>query len=309
MKASGALERMLRKGAFAVTAALDPPVGNDLRPLDQQLKLLKGSVDAINVTDNPTGFVRMSSLATSAYLIQNGFEPIMHLTTRDRNRIALQSDLLGATALGVRNILCLTGDHHTLGNQRDAKNVHDLDSVQLIACARTLRDEGTLMGGKEKLKGEIRLFIGAGENPFGDPFEFRVIRLAKKARAGADFIQTHPVYDTDRFREWMKAICDRGLHEKLYILAGVCPLKSREAMKSIQEYHPGIFIPEAIIDRVLTSRNSEEEGIQICVEQIRQIKEIQGVHGVTIHAPGWEASIPEIIQQAGLLPRPKADVI
>ena len=188
MKSGSNLEKILTKGLFAATGELGPPKG-----------LLKGCVDAVNVTDNQTAIVRMSSIATSSLLIQMGLEPVMQMVTRDRNRIAMQSDLFGATALGIKNMLCLTGDHHTFGNQVDSKNVHDLDSIQLIHCVRTMRDQGTLLGGEEKIEGKFNMFIGAAENPFGDPFEFRAVRLAKKAAAGVDFIQTQCIYDMNRF--------------------------------------------------------------------------------------------------------------
>src|SRR4030042_837657 len=206
MKAGSHLEKVLEKGIFAVTGEFNPPKGNDVSVVKRKAGLLKGCVDAVNVTDNQTAIVRMSSIAASSLLIQMGLEPVMQMTTRDRNRIAIQSDLFGATALGIKNMLCLTGDHHTFGNQVDAKNVHDLDSIQLIDCVRTMRDQGRLLGGEEKIEGEIKIFIGAAENPFGDPFEFRAARLGKKVAAGVNFIQTQCIYDMNRFREWMKMV-------------------------------------------------------------------------------------------------------
>jgi methylenetetrahydrofolate reductase (NADPH) len=231
----------------------------------------------------------------------------MQMVTRDRNRIAMQSDLFGATALGIRNMLCLTGDHHTFGNQVDSKNVHDLDSIQLIGCVRTMRDQGRLLGGEEKIEGEIKMFIGAAENPFGDPFEFRAIRLGKKVAAGANFIQTQCIYDMNRFKEWMKMVRDRGLHEKVHILAGVTPLKSGGMARYMAKNVSGIIIPDSIIDRVVKAKKPAEEGIQICVEQIQELKEVEGVHGVHIMAIEWEQMVSKITEMAGLLPRPKVD--
>jgi methylenetetrahydrofolate reductase (NADPH) len=304
MKAGTNLEKILSQGLFAVTGELGPPKGTDISVVKRKADLLRGVVDAVNVTDNQTAIVRMSSIATSSLLIQMGIEPVMQMTTRDRNRIAMQSDILGATALGIKNMLCLTGDHHTFGNQVDAKNVHDLDSIQLIDCVRTMRDQATLMGGQEKIEGKIEMFIGAAENPFGDPFEFRVIRLAKKAAAGVDFIQTQCIYDMERFKEWMKMVCDRGLHEKVHILAGVTPLKSGGMARYMAKNVSGIIIPDEIIDRIVKAPKPSEEGIKLCVEQIQELKEVEGVHGVHIMAIEWEQMVSRITEMAGLSPRP-----
>ena len=307
MKAESNLEKILGSGLFAVTGELGPPKGNNIEIVKKKADLLKGYIDAVNVTDNQTAIVRMSSVAASTLLIGMGLEPVMQMTTRDRNRIAIQSDILGATALGVRNLLCLTGDHHTFGNQIDSKNVHDLDSVQLIHCVKTMRDQGTLLGGAEKIDGEIKLFIGAAENPFGDPFEFRAARLGKKAAAGVNFIQTQCIYDMNRFKEWMKMVRDRGLHEKVHILAGVTPLKSGGMARYMAKNVSGIIIPEEIIDRVAKAGKPAEEGIRICVEQIQELREIEGVHGIHIMAIEWEQMVSRITEMAGLLPRPKLE--
>ena len=208
MKSGSNLEKVFTNGHFAVTAELGPPKNNDVSVIQRKVDFLRGYIDAVNITDNQTAIVRMSSIATSVFVIQMGMEPVMQMVTRDRNRIAMQSDLFGATALGIKNIVCLTGDHHTFGNQVNAKNVHDLDSVQLINMVKTMRDEKTLMGGEEKIEGEVNLFIGGAANPFADLFEFRALRTAKKAAAGVDFIQTQCIYDMVRFREWMKMIRD-----------------------------------------------------------------------------------------------------
>jgi methylenetetrahydrofolate reductase (NADPH) len=307
MKAGSHLEKILDKGLFAVTGELGPPKGNNIDVIRRKADLLRGYVDAVNVTDNQTAIVRMSSIATSALLVQMGLEPVMQMVTRDRNRIAMQSDLFGATALGIRNMLCLTGDHHTFGNQVNAKNVHDVDSIQLIDCVRMVRDEGKLLGGEEKIDGEVKMFIGAAENPFGDPFEFRAVRLGKKAAAGADFIQTQCIYDMNRFKEWMKMVRDRGIDEKLHILAGVTPLKSGGMARYMAKNVSGILIPDEIIDRVVKAKKPAEEGIQICIEQIQELKEIKGVHGIHIMAIEWEQMVSQITERAGLLPRPKVE--
>ena len=307
MKAGSHLEKILEKGLFAVTGELGPPKGNNLEVIKKKVELLRGFVDAVNVTDNQTAIVRMSSIATSSHLVRMGLEPVMQMVTRDRNRIAIQSDIFGATSLGIKNMLCLTGDHHTFGNQVDAKNVHDLDSVQLIDCVRTLRDQGTLMGGEEKIDGKVELFIGAAENPFGDPFEFRAVRLGKKAAAGVNFIQTQCIYDMNRFKEWMKMVRDRGLHEKVHILAGITPLKSGGMARYMAKNVSGIIIPDEIIDRIVKAPKPAEEGIKFCVEQIQELREIEGVHGVHIMAIEWEQMISRITEMAGLLPRPKVD--
>ena len=307
MKAGSRLEKILEKGLFAVTGELGPPKGNNIEVIKKKADLLRGFVDAVNVTDNQTAIVRMSSIATSSHLVGMGLEPVMQMVTRDRNRIAMQSDIFGATSLGIKNMLCLTGDHHTFGNQVDAKNVHDLDSVQMIDCVRTLRDKGTLLGGEEKIDGKVDLFIGAAENPFGDPFEFRAVRLGKKAAAGVDFIQTQCIYDMNRFKEWMKMVRDRGLHEKVHVLAGVTPLKSAGMARYMAKNVSGIIIPDDIIDRIAKAPKPAEEGIKFCVEQIQELREIEGVHGVHIMAIEWEQMISRITEMAGLLPRPKGD--
>lgn len=308
MKAGSHLERVLEKGAFAVTGEFNPPKGNDVSVIKRKADLLKGYVDAVNVTDNQTAIVRMSSMAASSLLIQMGLEPVMQITTRDRNRIAIQSDLMGATALGIKNMLCLTGDHQSFGNQVDSKNVHDLDSIQLIDCVRTMRDQGTLLGGIEKIEGEIRLFIGAVENPFADPVEFRAIRLGKKVAAGADFILSQCIYDMNRFKEWMKRVQDRGLHEKCRILAGVSPLNSERIILQCKEKTlPRVPVPEELINRITKSKDPDEEGIRVCIEQVKELKEMKGIHGIHLMGVDLEEKVARIVEGAGLLPRPKVE--
>jgi len=305
MKSGSRLEKILAKGLFAVTGELSPPKGNDVSVVKRKADLLRGYVDAVNVPDNQTAIVRMSSLAASALVAQIGLEPIMHMVTRDRNRIAIQSDIFGAAALDIKNILCMSGVHHTLGNQVDAKNVHDLDSVQLIDCVRTLRDQGTLLGGEEKIEGKIELFIGAVMNPFADPFEFQVTRLAKKIRAGADFIQTYPLYDIKRFKEWMTMVRDRGLDKKVYILVTLCPLGSEEMIRDVENEFPRMVVPDEIVNRIVKSENSAAEGVKLCVDQIHEIREIEGIHGIHLINMGWTEITRQIAEMSGLFPRPK----
>jgi methylenetetrahydrofolate reductase (NADPH) len=299
------LQQILSRGQFAVTAEVGPPRGANVEVVREKASRLKGCVDAINVTDNQTAIVRMSSIAACAHLCQMELEPVMQMVTRDRNRIALQSDVMGAYSLGIRNILCLSGDHQTFGSQPGAMNVFDIDSTHLIHTLRVMRDEGKDMSGYE-LNGAPQMFIGAAENPFADPFEYRIIRLAKKAAAGADFIQTQCVYDMQRFKEWIRLATEQGLTEKVHILAGVTPLKSARMAKYMATKVSGITIPEAILERMegTPKEKMAEEGIKICLETIQQLREIKGVHGIHIMAIEWEEKVPQIVKAAGLLPRP-----
>ena len=305
-KGGSNLERVLRAGHFAVTCECGPPKGADVEHLRKKISLIKGYADAANVTDNQTAVVRMSSIGASALLVQEGMEPVMQMVTRDRNRIAAQSDVFGAYALGIRNMLCLTGDHQTFGNHRFGRNVFDIDSIQLLDIMRTLRDDGRLNNG-DPVEGGIRMFLGAAANPFADPFEFRVIRLAKKIQAGADFIQTQCIYDMDRFREFMRMACDMGLDKKAFILAGLTPLKSAGMAKYMNKRVAGITIPESIIKRMEGAPKGEqaEEGIKLLLDQIEEVKQIPGVAGVHIMAIEWEERVAEITERAGLLPRPQ----
>ncbi len=299
------LQQILSKGEFAVTTECGPPRGANFDVVIKKGEALKGYVDAVNVTDNQTAIVRMSSISACAHLLNIGVEPVMQMVTRDRNRIALQSDLLGAYSLGIRNILCLSGDHQIFGSQPDALNVFDIDSMNLIRTVKTMRNEGKDMSGFE-LKGPPKMFIGAAANPFADPFEYRVIRLAKKIDAGADFIQTQCVYNMERFREWMKLAREEGLTEKVQILAGVTPLKSVGMARYMSKKVAGIDVPEAIIKRMagVPKEKAIDEGIKICLETIAELRHIKGVRGVHIMAIEWEEKVGEIVESAGLLPRP-----
>jgi methylenetetrahydrofolate reductase (NADPH) len=304
MKSGSNLERVLTEGHFAVTSEIGPPKGTSADFVRKTAEQLKSCCDAMNVTDNQTAIVRMSSLAACALLRQMGIDAVMQMVTRDRNRLAMQSDILGAVALGIRNLLCLSGDHQKFGNHPTAKNVHDIDSIQLTQMVKTMRDEGLFMSG-DKVSGDVPLFIGCAANPFADPFEFRVLRLAKKIRAGADFIQTQAVFDLPRFTAWMDMVCDQGLHEKAYILAGIIPMKSAGMARYMKKYVAGLMIPDELVKRMEHASDAKEEGVSIACELIEQLRDIPGVRGVHIMAVAWEEIVPEIVEKAGLLPRPR----
>jgi len=298
------LEEVLKSGAFAVTGELGPPKNADPGVVREKAKLLKGVVDAVNITDCQTAIVRMSSIAAGAIAMQEGVEPVIQMTCRDRNRIGMQSDLLGAYALGARNLLCLTGDHQKFGNHPRSKNVFDLDSMQLLDMMRDLGEGPSFQCG-EKIEGPTAdFFIGAAANPFADPFEFRALRLAKKVAAGAKFIQTQIIYNLPKFKQWMGAVRDLGLHEKVYILGGVTPLKSVGMARYMQKNVPGLDVPDELIDRLKGADNAQEEGINICVDIINELKEVKGIAGVHIMAIEWEEAVATIAERAGLLPRP-----
>ena len=307
MTSNSHLERVLAKGGFAVTSECGPPRGADPEVIKKKGELLRGYVDAVNVTDNQTSVVRMSSVASCILLKQMGFDPIVQMVCRDRNRIALQSDILGVAALGINNILCLSGDHQKFGDHPTAKNVFDIDSVQLIQAVRWMRDEGRFLGGDE-LRGVPRLFIGAAANPFADPFEIRVPRLAKKVRAGVQFIQTQCIYNLEKFERWMEMVRGRGLHERVHILAGVTPFKSVGMARYMKNMVPGMDVPDELIERLkgVEKEAQAEEGVKICVESIERLRGIEGVHGVHVMAIEWEEKVPEIVKRAGLHPRPEA---
>ena len=303
MKAGTNLEKVLESGMFAVTAEAGPPKGTSPGVIQRKGEQLRYCCDAVNVTDNQTAIVRMSSLAGCTLLKAQGVDPVMQIVCRDRNRIAIQSDVLGAVALGIGNILCLSGDHQSFGNHPTAKNVFDIDSIQLIQALKAMRDEKKFICG-EDMFGEAPLFIGAVANPFADPFEFRVTRLAKKIKAGADFIQTQAIYDVPKFSQWMEMVRDRGLDEQVHILAGVIPIRSVGMARYMRDYVSGVSVPDEIIQRMEDAEEAKEEGVKIPLEIIEQLKEIPGIHGIHIMAVGWESIVPEIVERAGLLPRP-----
>ena len=308
MKSGSNLEKVLAAGEFAVTTECGPPQGANAEIVRKKASYLKGYVDACNVTDNQTSIVRMSSLGGCLLVKEAGIEPLLQMVVRDRNRIALQSDILGASALGVKNMLCLSGDHQIFGQDPGAKNVFDIDSIQLINTVRKMRDDGQLISGKE-LEGAPPMFIGAAVNPFADPFEFRVTRLAKKVAAGVDFVQTQCIYNLDKFETYMQQICDRGLHEKVYILGGVTPLKSFGMAKYMKNRVAGMDIPDDVLARMKAAgkENAKAEGIKIMLETIERLKKMKGIAGVHIMAIEWEEKVPEIVESAGLFPRPKVE--
>lgn len=306
MKTKSNLERVLEAGQFAVTGELGPPQSADSEIIRRKAKILKGHVDAFNVTDGQTAVVRMASWAACLIAKEEGLDPIVQMTCRDRNRIALQMDVLGIAALGINNMLCLTGDHQKFGNHPTAKGVYDLDSIQFIKVVKDMRDERKFQCGDE-MEVAPRLFVGAAANPFAAPFEFRVVRLSKKVAAGADFIQTQLVYNVDKFAEWMKMVRDRGLHEKVKILAGVGPIKSVGAAKYMKTRVPGMDVPDSVVERLqgMPKEQVSKEGIKLCVDIINQVRQIEGVAGIHIMAIEWEEAVPEILEAAGLLPRPR----
>lgn len=319
------LEKILKAGHFAVTGELGPPQSADAEEIRHKAALLKGNCDAVNITDNQTAIVRMSSIGAGALALQEGLEPIIQMTCRDRNRLAIQSDLLGAFALGMRNLLALTGDHQRFGNHPTAKNVFDMDSVQLVHTVAAMRDDKVFECGDPFTGQEPRFFVGAAAAPFADPIDFRPYRLAKKVKAGANFIQTQLIYDIDAFAHYMEKVRELGLHEKTFILAGLGPLKSPGMARYMKKNVPGILVPDEIIKRMtdagkpwedipkdaLTKEDKnarstawKEEGIKICVDLIKQVREIEGVAGVHIMAIEWEEAVKPIAEGAGLLPRP-----
>jgi 5,10-methylenetetrahydrofolate reductase len=303
MKSGGNLERVLTEGHFAVTTEIGPPKGGSADFVRKTAAHVKDCCDAMNVTDNQTAIVRMSSLAACAILRQLGIDAVMQMVTRDRNRLAMQSDILGAVALGINNLLCLSGDHQKFGNHPTAKNVHDIDSIQLVQMVRTMRDEGVFLSG-DKISGDVPLFIGSAANPFADPFEFRVLRLAKKINAGSDFIQTQAVFDIPRFAKWMEMVYEQGLHRRAHILAGIIPMKSAGMARYMKKYVAGLMIPDELVKRMERASDAKEEGVSIACELIEQIREIPGVRGIHIMAVAWEEIVPEIVERVGLLPRP-----
>ena len=305
MKSDSRLEKVLTAGKFGVTAELGPPQNANPEAIKKKAQHCLGNVEGANITDNQTAIVRMSSIAAAAIAISCGVEPVVQMVCRDRNRIAMQSDILGAAALGVKNLLCLSGDHQKFGNHPQAANVFDIDSVQLIAMVKKMRDDKQFVCGDPIKEHEPRLFIGAVENPFADPFEYRVARLAKKINAGADFIQTQCVFDIEKFSRWMELVVAEGLHKKVYILAGLTPVRSHRALKYMKSEVAGMSIPDELITRMESAEDAKEEGIKICLEMIEKIKNIEGVAGIHLMPIGWESITPVILKRAGLLPRPQ----
>jgi len=305
MKSGSRLEKVLAAGKFAVTSELGPPQSSNPETIKKKAEYCLGKVDGVNITDNQTAIVRMSSMGAGVIAMSCGLEPIMQMVCRDRNRIAMQSDILGAAGLGIKNILCLSGDHQKFGNHPESKNVFDIDSTQLIAMVKKMRNEKQFLSGDPIKDHEPKLFIGAVANPFADPFEFRVIRLAKKVEAGADFIQTQCIFDIDRFGEWMKLVTEAGLHKKVYILAGLTPVRSHRALHYMKNEVAGMSIPDELIKRMESAKEPKEEGVKICLEMMEKVKNMEGVAGIHLMPIGWESITPVILERAGLLPRPR----
>lgn len=293
-------ERLLREGRFVITAEIGPPKGADAKKIQEKAELIRCCADAFNVTDNQTAVVRMSSLASCLILLQMNLEPIMQITCRDRNRIALQSDVLGAAALGVRNILCLTGDHQSFGNHPAARGVFDVDSIQLLQIIKNMRDDGRFQNGDPLLAQRPCVFLGAGANPYADPFEFQVDRLRKKVEAGAEFVQTQSVYNVEKFSRWMDEICSENLDKQVHILAGVTPLKSIKMAERMKYHVPGTDVPDEVFMRIKNAADPAKEGYEIALETIRELKNLQGIHGIHITALFWEEIIPALVRDTGL---------
>jgi len=305
-KAGSNLERILSEGRFAVTGECGPPKSADGGVIAGKAQLLKGYVDAVNITDNQTAVVRVCSMASAFTAQQNGVEAIMQMTCRDRNRLAMQADILGASTLGIKNILCLTGDHMSFGNHPQAKGVHDLDAINLIRMYKDMRDDKKFQCGDEMTVAP-GLYIGCAENPFGDPFEIRALRLKKKIEAGADFVQTQCIFNLPKFKRWMEEVRALGLHQEIKILAGITPIKGAGMANYMKKFVPGMDVPQEIVDRIAGQEKGapqQAEGKKLAVEMIKELAAIEGVAGVHIMAVEWEPAVPEIVDAAGLLPRP-----
>ncbi|MHB1464035.1 MAG: methylenetetrahydrofolate reductase [Thermoleophilia bacterium] len=300
MSGGSNLKQILDAGGFAVTGELGPPRNADPQVIIDKANILKGHVDAVNITDNQTAIVRMASAAAAKICLDQGLEPVMQMTCRDRNRLAMQADILGAAALGISNLLCLTGDHQSFGNHPEAVGVFDLDSVTLIRMARDMRDGPVFQNGDEIAGAAPQLFIGAAANPYADPFPYRALRLAKKVEAGVDFVQTQIIFNVDKFKEFMHQCRELGVTERCRILAGVAPLKSAGMAKYMKNRVAGMDVPDAVVERMAAAEDAQDEGIQVCVDVINEVKEIEGVAGVHIMAVEWEAAVPEIVRRAHL---------
>ena len=288
----------IESNQFVWCGEIGPPQSCDGDVIRKKSRHFKGYVDVVNITDNQTAIARLSSIASAKILLDEGVEPIIQMTCRDRNRLAIQSDLLGAAALGVRNVLCLTGDYQTFGDNPEARGVFDLDSIQLVASVAKM-NSGTLLSGTE-MKKAPEFVIGAAANPFAEPFEMRLIRLHKKIEAGAHFIQTQPVFDLEIFTRWMERVTEMGLHEKTAIIAGVMPVRSVKALLYMKKEVPGIRINDSYIDRMRGAGDPKEEGVRIAVETIHTLKKMRGVRGIHLTPVMWESITPTIIRETRL---------
>jgi len=295
----GRFEAALRSGKFVVTAEVTPPDSADPQDVLKAAKILGSAADALNVTDGSGANCHISSVATCTILSNAGYEVIFQMSCRDRNRIALQAELLGASALGLHNVLCLTGDDVTAGDHPQAKRVFDMDSTQLIQTARIMRDEGIFLSGR-KLSAKPKFFLGGADNPFVEPFDFRPLRLAKKIQAGAEFFQSQYCFDVERLKSHMQKVRDLGLHEKSFILIGLGPLRSEKTAEFLRTKVPGVYVPDAMVERMRKAQDKRTEGKRICVEIIQQVREIQGVAGIHMMAYKQEEAGAEILEEVGL---------
>jgi len=295
------LERKLSDGGFVVTAEIGPPMSAGGDDILRIIEKVKGCADAYNITDNQTATVRLSSLAGSVFCLREGLEPIMQIVCRDRNRIAMQSDVLGASSLGVRNILCLSGDHQSFGTQPDAKNVYDVDSTQELMIFRKMRDRSKLWSGDD-LKVAPELFLGAVTNPFGDPKDLHMIRLMNKSAAGAQFVQTQPVFDVAAFEEWIGNAVKNKIHERTKIIAGILPIKSHKASKHLAHDVPGMFVTKDIVERMSSAADEEREGLRIAAETVEAVRGMKGVSGIHIMPVFWYSAVPRLVDMTGLRP-------
>ena len=297
------LERRLKAGEFVVAAEVTPPLSINTEKLKQNIELLKPYVAALNFTDSPSAIPRMSSWACSKFALEQGAEPVMQIAARDRTRVGLQSEVMGAAALGVRNILCITGDSMALSpSPRGRMDIVDIDSVQMLWIMRRMRDEGKYLDGRE-MKTPPKYFIGAAASPFASNMKFQALREQKKVNAGAQFFQTNVVFDADALDEWLNEIAKRSILDKVYIMVGLTPLKNYKTAAYMNSKIPGVFVPEKVLKRMEDAKekgNEQEEGVQITLELIEKIKTKQGVHGIHIMAVGWEEIVPRIVQDAGL---------
>jgi methylenetetrahydrofolate reductase (NADPH) len=296
----GRFERVLRAGQFAVTSELAPPDSADPEDVYRRARIFDGYVDAINATDGSGANCHMSSLAVCALLTRVGYAPVMQISCRDRNRIAIQGDILGGAAMGVCNLLCLTGDGVQAGDHPQAQPVFDLDSLSLLETARTLRDEHHFLSGR-KITFAPRVLLGAAENPFAQPLAWRAQRLAKKIAAGAQFIQTQFCYDVALLKAFMAQVADLGLIDKVFILVGVGPLRSAKAAEWIRSHVPGVYIPDAVVQRLAGAADQALEGRNVCIELVQEIRTLKGVHGVHLMAYRQEESVAEIIERSAVL--------
>lgn len=296
----GRLERVLRAGHFAVTTELSPPDSADPEAVYTRARVFDGFVDAMNATDGAGANCHMSSVGVCALLSRMGYSTVLQVSCRDRNRIAIQGDVLGAAAMGVANVLCLTGDGVQAGDEPEARPVFDLDAVSLLRAVRMMRDEARLLTGRP-LASPPSVFMGAAANPFVPPLNYQVLKLKKKVAAGAQFIQTQYCYDVSRFRQFMFDVRALELHNAVFILVGVGVLSSAEGAVWIRNHIPGVHIPDVLLERLARAADPRSEGKQIAVEIIQQLREIDGVAGIHVMAYHQEHTIAEIIERSSVL--------